>query len=184
MKRLATRKDANSAPFDPQFREFEQFRQGPKRTRGDGVHRGNERRRESFDAAAVNLAGAAVERATCRKNAHLRRSLSTQCTTAPGAFEIRIAITIPGNPAPLPRSSQRIALGTRSSNCAESMTCRIQIIARRRPRPGLLCDASGSEDRYRCRGALVGPRRRTTDRECVYGRRQSPIGTWRSRCFT
>ena len=89
LKRLAARKDADSAPFDPQFRKFEQFGQGPKCARGDGVHRGNERRRESFDPAAVNSAGAAVERATCRKNAHLRRSLSTQCTTAPGVFEMK-----------------------------------------------------------------------------------------------
>ena len=82
--RASARKDADRALGDPHFGEFEEAGQGGESARGDGVHR---RKALGIDAIRSGRrefrAGAPVARATSRRNAHLRRSLSRQWTRAP-----------------------------------------------------------------------------------------------------
>ena len=66
------------------------------------------------------VAGAPVSRATVRRKAALRLSLSTRCTEAPGSSASRMAVTRPGKPPPEPRSTQRRAAGAAAWTWRES----------------------------------------------------------------
>ena len=67
----------------------------------------------------ITVAGAPVSRETALKNAALRWSLSIRLTLAPGRRFKSSARTIPGKPAPEPRSAQRETCGKCSWSCAE-----------------------------------------------------------------
>ena len=72
--------------------------------------------------------------------------LSTRWTSALLVSARAQAMTMPGNPAPDPRSAQTLACGARSRSCSESAICRVQTtgIVERAIRLVCSCQASSS----------------------------------------
>src|SRR6267154_5787839 len=79
----------------------------------------------SLISAKCTIPGDAVTRSASRRKAAFLALRSTRWTVAPDVSASAQASTTPGNPPPLPRSTQILADGASVRSCSESEICRV-----------------------------------------------------------
>ncbi len=95
-----------------------------RQRRPKSLHRGT----KSSIRAQCTTAGRFKIRVASRRKAALRALLSTRWTRRPAVSARTQAITSPGKPPPLPRSSQVVASGASRTSCSESAMWRVHSV--------------------------------------------------------